>query len=233
MIDSLSRVIIKGFLDSVCVPIKAKSFQETIRLAKKAKNRGIKYLEFWLDSLPGDPILELPKLVSKYGLHPYIALCKGRKERGNFRGSEEKRLDILMAAAFSGADFVDIDIQTDTKLLRSAMYRIHNGSNTKIILSYHNFQNTPSLKTLMRICEKGFRLGADIVKIATYARKPSENCILFELVLRMREQKKKVIVTPMGEKSELGRIGCLILGGFLTYVALDKRSKTAEGQFSL
>lgn len=232
MVDTLSRVIyrdLKDLRNKICVPIKVKTVQEAIRLAKKARQKGAKYLEIWLDSLSDDPILTLSKPKYRF-LHPYIAVCKGKKEHGSFQGTEEARMDVLMAAAFSGADFVDIGITTNEKLLKHAIRRIKKSSKTKIILSYHNFQKPPSLETLLEICKKSFALGAHIVKIATKVKNGSDNVTLFELCSRLNKQKKKFIIVGMGKKGIVSRIGCLYLGGYFTYAASHKSQRTAQHQ---
>lgn len=232
MLDSLSRVISKDRLNQVCVPIRATSYRELFRLAKRARRRHAKYLEIWLDSLPGDPVLTLSQPQYAF-LHPFIAVCKGAAEHGSFRGTKKTRMDILMTAAFSGADFIDIGIETDERLLRHVISRIKKSSKTKIILSYHNFKYTPSLPILLRLCKKSFALGANIVKIATNAKRHSDNVILFELAARLRMAKRKFIVLGMGGNGMLSRIGGVVLGGFLTYIALDEKKKTAPGQLIL
>lgn len=235
MLDSLSRVISKeskNRIKQVCVPIKATSYRELFRLAKRARQIGVRYLEIWLDSLPGDPILTLSKPQYAF-LHPYIAVCKGAAEHGSFCDAEETRMDVLMTAAFSGADFVDIGIEADERLLRHVIARIKKSSKTRIILSYHNFRYTPSLPILLKLCKKSFALGADIVKIATSAKRHSDNVILFELAARLRMEKRKFIVLGMGGKGMLSRIGGVVLGGFLTYIALDEKKRTAPGQLIL
>lgn len=234
MIDSLSRAIVRDNLHKVCVPVRAGSVQEVLRLAKMARSKGIKYLEIWLAAEGREAILSLFK--NQFGRRPkpyFIAACKGKKEKGSFNGTEEARLDILISAAIHGADFVDIGINTTPgKLLKKTIAKIQK-TNTKIILSYHNFKETPSLATLLKICKKAFGLGADIVKIATMAKRYFDNVTLFELASSMRQQKKKVIVVGMGDKGIISRIGGLLLGGFLTYAALEQKQRTAEGQFLL
>ncbi len=239
MINSLSRVITQEYKDKICVPLRAKGYSELFSLARAARRHGAKYLEIWLDTLPGVPVIELQNQIEfqkNSFLKPYIAVLKGKKEHGNFHGNERKRLDILLAVALSSADFVDIGIGTDSLLLKKTLKHIFGQkkrspkNRAKVILSYHNFQKTPRLAELMKICKKGFAMGADIVKIAVMARKYSDNVTLFELTKLMREKGRKVIAISMGEKGALGRIGCLILGSFLTFVSLSPKYKTAPGQ---
>ncbi len=77
------------------------------------------------------------------------------------------------------------------------------------------------------------RVGADIVKIAVLVKRWSDNVILFELTKRVSKSGGKIIAIGMGEKGKISRIGCPLLGSFLTYAALDARSKTAPGQLLL
>ena len=46
---------------------------------------------------------------------------------------------------------------------------------TRIILSHHNYEDTPSLKVLQELRDDMFNDGADIVKIATMAKDVSDS----------------------------------------------------------
>lgn len=215
----------------ICIPIREKSLERAKKQVKRARKQA-DFIEIWLDSF-GAKIsqADLKKLI-KSSRKPVIAVCRGVLEKGAFRDSEQERIGILEKAVLCGAKFVDCGIQTDQKLIKQLKQTCkENGA--KLIISKHIWNKTPPLSQLVKILQKADKLGADITKIATYAAKWEDNATLFELTRRAFEKDKKVIFLGMGEKGKISRIGCALLGGFLTYVALDEKSKTAAGQLTV
>lgn len=209
----------------LCVPIKAptvqKVFQEMEKIGKKAN-----LMEIWLDQITE---LNLPKIIKKAHL-PLICANKPTREKGKFKGAEEDRIKILQQAIDLGTSYVDIGIDTPPKLLKQL---IRNKKKTKIIISYHNFQKTPSIKRMLEIAKKAYRLGADIAKISVYAQKIEDNLKIFELTQRICSKKKKIISICMGPEGKISRIVCPMLGSYLMYVPIEDSKKSAEGQITL
>lgn len=221
----------------ICIPIRAKSLKEAEKQVKKALKMveggrvfGQKteiLFEIWLDK-------NLRKLI-KFCKAPVIAVCRGKIERGDFKGSEKERIEILKNAVLAGAKMVDCGIQTDKNLVRD-LKKVCKRYGAKLIISKHIWDTTPELPDLLKIFKSAKALGADIVKIATKAKNWSDNIVLFELVSRVAPLSGaggKIIAVGMGERGKISRIGCPLLGSYLTYVALDEKSRTAEGQFTL
>lgn len=217
----------------ICVPIREKNLQKAEKQVKKAqkrlKNFKNAFFEIWLDRL--DLKVNLKEFIRFCG-KPVIAVCRGKIERGNFKGSEKERIEILKNAVFAGAKAIDCGIQTDKNLVRD-LKKVCRKHGAKLIISKHIWDKTPDLIVLLKIFKKAEALGADIVKIATQARNWSDNAILLELVSQAAQKGEKIIAVGMGERGKISRIGCPLLGSYLTYVALDEKLRTASGQFIL
>ena len=212
-------------LVKICIPIRKSNRQKAKQQVKKA-SKYADFVEIWLDSIKDD------KLLFRATTKPIIAVCRAGFEHGNFKGSEKERIDVLKQAVAEGARFVDVGIHTNKKLIAD-LKKTCKKHGAKLIVSFHVWDKTPELKILLKEVGRANRLGADIVKIATFVKKWSDNVTLFELVKMAKEKGKTVIVVGMGEKGKISRIGCPLLGSFLTYVALDEKSKTARGQMTL
>lgn len=217
----------------ICIPVKEKNLQNIqeaisgIFLAKFAKIRR-KYevfVEIWLDCLS---LASAAKLIKNSRL-PVVVVCKGKKEKGDFRGSEKQRIARITAAVYAGAKYVDVGADTAPALV-SGLKKICEKRRCKLIVSQHFWKKTPGIEKLEAACLKAKRLGADIIKIAARINRWSDNAVLFELASRMKDAKQKFIIAGMGSRSELSRLGCWILGGYWTYAALDEKQRTAEGQ---
>lgn len=220
----------------ICIPIRSKNLAEAKKQVDHALREGRDcqegvcddlMLEIWLDSLKkGDSgwISEIPA--------PVVAVCRGEAEKGDFAGKEGDRVDMLKAAVSGGAKFVDIGIQTEKSLI-SDLKKHCKKHGANLIISRHFWEKTPDKEELMVIIERAKSLGADIVKIATNVKNWSDNVILFEVASVATKMGVKVIVVGMGERGRISRLGCPLLGSFLTYVALDEKSATASGQMTL
>ena len=105
---------------------------------------------------------------------PTIATCRPDK-----MGSEEQ-LRRLKLAIESGANYVDIEIEAD-KNQQQDIIRLAREHRCKVIISYHNYEETPGLRELYRIVDECYELGADIAKLATMSHSDSDNAKLLAL----------------------------------------------------
>ncbi|MDP4008523.1 MAG: type I 3-dehydroquinate dehydratase [Candidatus Peregrinibacteria bacterium] len=224
---------------TVCVPIRCTTFEEVVNSAKKSLLEGADMVEVWLDSLPFtyDVSRKDQKLLNElFSLIDLPILCvnKGDIEHGSFDGSEEARVGLLCKAVIAGVDFVDIGIHTSKDLVQNLKNVIEeNGGITQIIISYHNFEKTPLFDELKAVVQTADELGADIIKISTYATEESDNDVIFAMLDLIHKEGKKGIGVCMGENGARSRIDSHNHGSQWTYAALDEDSKTATGQITI
>lgn len=215
----------------ICIPIREKTLQKAQQQVRKAAKH-TDFIEIWMDSFPVENLkLNLKKLI-KMAQKPVIVVCRATQEKGGFRSSEKQRVERLALAIQAGAKFIDVGLHTEPKLIKrlKGECRKHHA---KLIVSAHIWKNTPEMGGLEKLLLRAKKLGADIVKIATFVRNWPDNVVLFELTALAKKIGQKVIIIGMGEKGKISRIGCPLLGSFLTYVALDEKSKTAPGQLTI
>jgi len=145
----------------ICIPIVANNMEDAIRgMAEASKTADI--IELRTDYIK-NPDLDL--LLEKR-TKPVIVTNRPVREGGLFEGSEESRLSFLQQAIRLKADYVDIE-HDSIKKTDWANIRRSSMSGTKIITSYHNFQETPA--NMLTTFQELSRSGADIVKIVTFA----------------------------------------------------------------
>jgi 3-dehydroquinate dehydratase type I len=126
---------------------------------------------------------------------PFIVTHRRKEEGGRYRGEERKRLDVLQEAIDLGTDYVDLELASEKSFLQDL---IRDKRRTRVVLSFHDFQKTPSQKELQRLFDRMVRLGADVVKIVSFARFWEDNLTMLSLLpmnLLMRSQ--PVSVTTM------------------------------------
>ncbi|MEI8229782.1 MAG: type I 3-dehydroquinate dehydratase [Candidatus Peregrinibacteria bacterium] len=105
-------------------------------------------------------------------------------------------------------------------------------SGTKLIASFHDYQNTPSLPVLKKRVQLLCSSMPKIVKIATKVIHYKDLLTLEKLQKFLEEQKIPSIVLGMGDKAHLSRLLSVHQNVF-TYACLEPRTATAPGQLTL
>lgn len=197
----------------ICVSIAEHGFQGCL----KALN-GIRFAEVRLDKMPLTDkeikkVFSLPKEL--------IATCR----IGKF--GEAKRLRVLGKAIGAGASFVDVELESSKRFKQKILKKARENG-CRVIISFHDFEKTPSRKALLKTIERCFDSGADIAKIACKVNHEKDNARLLGLL----DSQKKIVVVGMGNKGKLTRIIAPILGGVFSFASTSTAKQTALGQIS-
>ena len=210
----------------ICVSILPKSSQQALTLIAKAEKACADFIEVRLDCLKESRNLkELPKSTKV----PLIATNKLQIEHGFFSGTENERLQTLLAAAKSGFQYIDVDIlgpksnETITKLKEA---------NVKLIVSYHKFDGILNTYALEHILDQEIASGADICKIVLTAKQVEDNLPLLSFI-SFASTKAKLVCFCMGEAGKISRLLSPAFGAYFTFASLDRGSETAPGQLSI
>lgn len=139
--------------------------------------------------------------------------------------TEDERVALLLAAVAAGAAYVDIEVDAP-RASREAVLAAARGKGCRVIVSYHNFTETPLKHHLLQVIEECFDLGADIAKIICRVQN-SQDCVR---MLSLYESRKNVVALGMGPLGVITRIAAPFLGAPLTYASLAPGKETAEGQ---
>lgn len=198
----------------IAVPIIAESMDEALRdMDSAAKVADI--IELRIDYL-AKPNLER---LLKHSQIPKIVTNRTQYEGGRFNGSEEKRISYLEEAIALGAEYVDIELNHYHPLERT---------NTKLIVSWHNFESTPD--NLDEIYRKIAGKNPDIIKIATEANSYQDSLRMLNLIAK---SERDIIGICMGQNGIITRVYGLYLGGYLTFASLEPEKASASGQLSV
>ncbi|GLU08316.1 hypothetical protein SLE2022_252340 [Rubroshorea leprosula] len=209
----------------ICAPIMADSVDEMLVFMGKAKASGADLVEVRLDSLKGfRPQEDLKVLVKKCPL-PTLFTYRPKWEGGLYDGDEKERLDALRLAMELGADYIDVELQVADEFIK--LIHGKKPEKFKVIVSSHNYQNTPSVEELGNLVARIQATGADIVKIATTAVDITDVARIFQITVH---SKVPVIGLVMSERGLISRILCAKFGGFLTFGTLEGGIVSAPGQ---
>ena len=210
----------------VCVALGFARRAELLAAARREWEEGETFFEFRLDYLE-NPEAGIEAIARFAGQHPeclIIATCRRAANHGRFQGDIEQQIRILQAAARAGARAIDLEIESAAAARGRLEYL---RASAWLILSYHNFENTPALEAVFN---RMARLPADAYKLATTARKPSD--MQRALALARSHPRQRMVVFTMGEIGLPARILTPAFGALFTYAAPCEAEGTAPGQIS-
>lgn len=210
----------------VCVPLAAEKTSELIPLIERAENTGAKLIEIRLDYLKEMDGIEA--IVRSSSL-PLIATNRQYEQGGYRPQDEELRIRTLIKAAEGGFQYVDVELTTAN--LESLISKLR-GLGVKPIVSFHDFEGTPTFSEMEHTLHKEIEAGGEICKLVTTAKNFNDNLTCLLLVSKMSE-KSKIVCFAMGEKGIISRTLSPFFGAYFTYASLKKSMKTAPGQLTL
>ena len=138
---------------------------------------------------------------------------------------KKKREALFLLALQKNANYIDVEFESETAF-SSEISRLVKGTETDLIISYHDFERTPPLENLEKIYDQCFEMGADLAKIATMIQSKDD---IFNLFSLYRKEKRKVII-GMGQLGLITRIAAVTLGSEFTFVSPATGERTAPGQ---
>lgn len=203
----------------ICAPILERKSESVLQSAKKAIDLGANILEFRIDALENPDAREVQNLIEEIN-YPLIATNRVKSEGGFFNGSEKERISILVKAA-EHADIVDIELQTENKLLNDVI-----SASKSTIISYHDFKSTPSFEELLNVVNKEKEIG----DIAKFAVMPNNNKDTLT-VLKVLSEVPGTIGIAMGDIGKYTRLVAPIFGSPITFASIDHKS--APGQLDI
>ncbi len=143
---------------------------------------------------------------------------------------------LYKAAALAGVDYMDLNVIAYTKYKKSNRADIQ-GKHTKLILSFHDYEITPSLDALIKIYRQAVEAGADVVKIISTANSDEDISRILDLYRLQREGKLgrqvPLIAYAMGDDGKYSRLAALLSGAPWMYCALKAKYKVASGMFTV
>jgi len=211
----------------ICVSIGGNDVDDTLADALRVEEEA-DIIEIRLDGLTKPEIAPFIERIKK----PLLFTNRPDWEGGLWCDDETERLALLKQAIVAHGSYVDIELRTE-QILRREIINLAAKNQSKTIVSWHDFQTTPSATQLEHILHEQIESGADIGKIVTMAH--DYNDVLRVLSLQAMAHKKdfSLIAFCMGEAGRISRLATLDLGGYMTYAAPESGKGTAPGQISV
>lgn len=230
--------VIGGSRPLICLPLMARDRAALRREAGELATLQPDMLEWRVDAFagPGDAAGLLPvlqELRTILGEIPLIFTCRIDREGGLRHMTQENRLTLIMRAMESGlVDLVDIELCNDRAFI-DRIAATAKALGVALILSYHNFQETPGQDFLTEKITSAERLGGDIAKVAVTPKDYHDVLVLLLATdaARTRLVNIPLVTIAMGETGKISRLAGGLFGSDITFAA--GRESSAPGQMPL
>ena len=206
----------------LCIPIIAKDTAGAIEKISQAQEAA-DICEIRLDLMDSFKLNEIIGAAKK----PVIVTCRSLKEGGQGKHAPADVSDYLIAGAKENAEYLDVELSMPAEYRNRV---IQNKGESRIIISTHIMDNTPSMDELYDLMNESINAGGDIIKIVTMADSMDDNLRMLELVVTARKMGKEIIAFCMGPLGRMSRILSLLLGGYLSFTSLETGEESAPGQ---
>jgi 3-dehydroquinate dehydratase/shikimate dehydrogenase len=215
-------------VNKLCVSIQADSPAGLIERAEGALADS-RFLEFRLDWLP-KPAAALPLVKDFLAAHrdvTAIATCRRKAFGGRFAGPLKAELDVLTAAAESGCQIVDLEVESAEEAKPAQLAHLR-AAGAALLISFHDFTRT---KDLEQAAERIEAFSPDFVKVVSTARSIADNLAVLKLI-EDRSLSSHIVSIAMGEEGLVSRVLGPRAGAAFTFAASADGAETAPGQIS-
>ena len=158
---------------------------------------------------------------------PLIITARHPREGGANNLSIEKRRELL-SRFFPRARYLDVELRAASSF-RSLLERARR-KNVRRIISFHDFDSTPTARSLRAKARAAKLRGADIFKVATRTDTPDQLARLFDFVAN-KDVDLAVSAMGIGKLGAISRFVLACCGSALNYASLG--ASKIEGQLSI
>lgn len=242
-LQSQNKVIVNnrvfgGPTPLLCLPLVAKDITALLQQTTELIPLEPDLLEWRIDGYDqvediGACLEALHALKAAMGSMPLIFTCRIHAEGGFKKISQKVRLELITAAIESGGvEIVDVEMCNEPGFIEE-IKKTARMSDAKLILSYHNFNQTHDEAFIVDKLVQAQEMGADIAKLAVMAKDYADVLTLLGATLKARTGAVTVpIVTmSMGPEGGLTRVAGGLFGSDLTF-AIGKEA-SAPGQIPI
>jgi 3-dehydroquinate dehydratase/shikimate dehydrogenase len=217
----------------LCVAIQGGTPAEMFSRAEAAL-KDARFIEFRLDTL-AKPAAALPQLKDFLARHrdvTAIGTCRRKEAGGHFAGSLTSELEILVKAAESGCQIIDLEVESAEHANRSQLVKLRaalRAAGAAFLVSFHDFTRTKGLEQAARRI-KAFE--PEFVKVVSTARTLADNLAVLRLI-EDQSLHSHVVGIAMGEEGLMSRVLGPRAGAAFTFASAADGAETAAGQASV
>lgn len=219
----------------ICVSMIGSSLAQLLEEAEYLKTLGADVVEWRVDFFEQveqikavkEALQEIRAVLMKI---PLIFTFRSAREGGEKEISPAYYYELNKSIAETGLiDLVDVELFNEENVVKKLIDEAHS-EGVYVIVSNHDFQQTPSKEEMIsRLC-KAQELGGDISKLAVMPTSSTDVLTLLDATNTMKEQfaDRPFITMSMAGKGVISRLAGEVFGSALTFGAAQKAS--APGQ---
>ncbi|CAK8053828.1 type I 3-dehydroquinate dehydratase [Eupransor demetentiae] len=164
---------------------------------------------------------------------PLILTYRSKAQGGMGELDEPAIASFLVTALKAGFHFAAVDLEDSMdEGLKAKVIEAAEKVKTPVILSYHDWQNTP--KDLADIVKKMSQEAVQVLKLAVMPENEKDVDFVLETCQQMNQQvDQDLIMIAMGGLGERSRIEGYRYGSQLTFASLGKKYESASGQLTV
>lgn len=222
-------------MPKIAVPIVAKTHSAIIAAAKQAITTPLDLVEWRADffnqltdpQAVADLATQLRQILAP---HPLLVTIRTAKEGGNSAISAADYLRIYeQIITEHAADMIDLEVLQGDGLVEKLTTTAHR-EGIKVVMSNHDFQQTPSATSLLALLGKMTTLDADIVKFAVMPHTIDDLLTILMVNAHYASllTSKPVIAIGMGPLGKIVRVGGETFGSCISFGSVGQAS--APGQ---
>ena len=184
-------------------------------------------IEWRADYLPKEVILQVaPAIFEKFAGRELVFTLRTRSEGGEIDLSPEEYIHLIKEVAqLYQPDYIDFEYYSYKDVFEEML------DFPNLILSYHNFQETP--ENMMEILSELTSLNPKLVKVAVMAHTEQDVLDLMNYTrgFKTLNPEQEYVTISMGKVGKVSRITADVTGSSWSFASLDEAS--APGQISL
>ncbi|MBD8070827.1 type I 3-dehydroquinate dehydratase [Bacillus sp. PS06] len=223
----------------ICVPLVGRTSEELIEEAIELQNLDFDLVEWRVDFF--QHVDDVDRVTS--ALHeirkilidkPLVFTFRSAKEGGEREISARSYFELNKAIAETKlVDMIDVELFTEEAMVKE-LVEIAHVNNVYVIISNHDFQQTPSKEEIISRLRKAQDIGGDVPKIAVMPQTERDVLTLLDATLTMKEQyaDRPIITMSMAGKGVISRLSGEIFGSAVTFGAAKKPSAPGQVEVS-
>jgi len=208
-----------------CIPIIARDTEEALRKMATASPLA-DIVEVRLDLMDS---FELGPII-RSSVKPVLITYRSEKDGGMGKADPDTAAGYLLSAIKEGANLIDLELDMP---LRARKRVLEARGGTRVIVSTHKNNGTPSRDELKRIFNESVGAGGDIVKIVARASRWDDNFRVLDLIPEARDMGVDIIAFCTGPLGRMSRIFSLLMGAHMTFTSIQKGEESADGQIPI
>ena len=204
--------------NKICTTIGTSDINKLGIMFDDSLNSSANYFEIRFDFLDNSTLNDALAIVLDYK-DQAVFTCRTQNEGGKYRGAEQDRLKILGRLATFRPMLLDIEYQTmkENEYLLDQITAL----NCDILVSWHDFEETPTKDHLISMSEK-MKKYSNNIKIVCMAKSLEDSISVLKLYENASISNINLIAFCMGEHGILSRVLCTYAGSRFTYASLGE-----------